>query len=108
KAKRAAMPRFVPPQLCRLATAAPSGPGWAHEVKFDGYRLQLRVEKGQATLLTRKGLDWTDRFPALAAEARSLPDCIVDGELIAYDEKGEPSFDALQEAIAEGRTDDAA
>jgi bifunctional non-homologous end joining protein LigD len=107
-AKRAAMPDFIPPELCRLATAAPAGPGWGHEVKFDGYRLQLRLAKGRVKLLTRKGLDWTERFPALAREAAALADCIVDGELVAYGAKGEPSFDALQAAIAEKRTDDLA
>jgi bifunctional non-homologous end joining protein LigD len=104
--KRDPMPSFIPPELCKLEAAAPKGAGWAHEVKFDGYRLQMRVEKGRATLLTRRGLDWTDRFPVLAREAGRLPDCIVDGELVASGREGEPSFSALQEAIAEKRTDD--
>ncbi|MEO8301616.1 MAG: DNA polymerase ligase N-terminal domain-containing protein, partial [Rhizomicrobium sp.] len=53
------LPRFVEPQLCRLVEQPPSGTGWLHEVKFDGYRMQLRVQDGKAKLLTRKGLDWT-------------------------------------------------
>ena len=51
------MPSFVEPQFCRLVDAPPQGDNWVHEVKFDGYRLQLRVEKGKAVLRTRKGLD---------------------------------------------------
>jgi bifunctional non-homologous end joining protein LigD len=54
------MPGFVPPQLCRLVDRPPSGDGWVHEIKFDGYRLQLQVSKGAARLRTRKGLEWTD------------------------------------------------
>ena len=63
------MPDFVEPQLCRSLEKPPAGPGWAHEVKFDGYRMQLRIANGKATLLTRKGLDWTDRISRIAAEA---------------------------------------
>ena len=68
------MPDFVAPQLCTLVERPPAGEGWCHEIKFDGYRVQLRVESGEATLKTRKGLDWTDKFSALAKEAAALPD----------------------------------
>ena len=71
--KASALPRFVEPQLCTLVARAPDGPGWGHEVKFDGYRLQLRVEDGKATLRTRKGLDWTAKFAAIAEAAGKLP-----------------------------------
>jgi bifunctional non-homologous end joining protein LigD len=67
------MPGFVEPQLCKLLDRPPQGPGWAHEIKFDGYRMQLRVEGGKATLRTRKGLDWSTSFPAIIAEAPSCP-----------------------------------
>ena len=60
------MPDFVAPQLCTLVERPPSSDGWCHEIKFDGYRVQLRVEDGEATLKTRKGLDWTDKFGAIA------------------------------------------
>ena len=63
------LPRFVEPQLAQLVEQPPSGAGWVHEVKFDGYRIQLRVEKGKARLLTRKGLDWTQKFSAIAKAA---------------------------------------
>ena len=96
------MPAFVEPQLCKLVERAPSGAGWAHEVKFDGYRLQLRVEDGEATLRTRKGLDWTRKFPVIAEAAAALPDCMIDGEACALDHHGAPDFAALQAALSEG------
>ncbi|HEY4172064.1 MAG TPA: DNA ligase D, partial [Rhodopila sp.] len=101
-----AMPDFIPPQLCELAERPPSANGWIHEIKFDGYRLQLRVEDGKATLRTRKGLDWTSKFGAIARAAKGLPDCIVDGEVVALDEVGAPDFASLQAALSEERTDD--
>ena len=59
KLKAAALPGFVTPQLAKSVDRPPQGAGWGHEIKFDGYRLQLRVEGGRATLKTRTGLDWT-------------------------------------------------
>ena len=103
--KVSAMPDFVPPQLCASVERPPRGTGWCHEIKFDGYRVQLRVADGEVTLNTRKGLDWADRFPAIAKEARGLRDALVDGEIVAVDRKGLPDFSALQAAIADGRTD---
>ena len=70
------MPDFVAPQLCISVDRPPGGEGWCHEIKFDGYRVQLRVEHGEATLKTRKGLDWTDKFQAIAKEGSSLPDVL--------------------------------
>ncbi|HZC97967.1 MAG TPA: DNA polymerase ligase N-terminal domain-containing protein, partial [Bradyrhizobium sp.] len=64
--KVTAMPDFVAPQLCASVERPPNSDGWCHEIKFDGYRVQLRVEDGKATLKTRKGLDWTDKFKAIA------------------------------------------
>ena len=99
------MPRFIEPELCRLVEQPPSGSDWVHEVKFDGYRLQMRVEDGKAKLLTRKGLDWTARFAAIAKAARRLPDAILDGEVVALDHNGAPDFAALQAALSDGNTD---
>ena len=98
------MPGFVEPQLTRLLDKPPSGPAWVHEVKFDGYRMQLRVAGGRAVLRTRKGLDWTEKFSAIAAAAKRLPDCILDGEIVALDRDGTPDFAALQAALSDGRT----
>jgi bifunctional non-homologous end joining protein LigD len=103
--KVAAMPKFVEPQLAKLVDHPPGEPGWAHEVKFDGYRLQLRVEDGAAVLRTRKGLDWTDKFSAIAEQAEALPDCMIDGEAVAVDRHGVPDFSALQAALSEGKSE---
>ena len=108
RARRAsgAMPRFVPPQLCKRVGRPPAGAGWVHEIKLDGYRMQLRVEAGESVMRTRKDLDWTDKFAAIAQVAGGLPDCIIDGEVTALDHNGAPDFAALQAALSEGRSRD--
>jgi bifunctional non-homologous end joining protein LigD len=103
--KVADMPDFVAPQLCASVDRPPNGEGWCHEVKFDGYRVQLRVEDGVAVLKTRKGLDWTDKFSAIAKAASALPDMLIDGEIVALDHDGTPDFSTLQAAISDGKTD---
>ncbi len=105
KGKKAAMPDFVPPELCTLVDRPPSGDGWCHEIKFDGYRVQLHVEGGEAALMTRKGLDWSDKFGAIAKAGSILPDALIDGEIVALDENGAPNFSTLQAAISDGKTD---
>ncbi|UFZ03780.1 DNA ligase D [Bradyrhizobium ontarionense] len=100
------LPDFVAPELCTLVAQPPSGEGWAHEIKFDGYRVQIRIESGEVTLKTRKGLDWTAKFSAIADEAAKLPDAIIDGEIVALDKDGNPNFSALQAAISAGQTDE--
>lgn len=102
---RSAMPEFIPPQLCETLDRPPSGDGWIHEIKFDGYRIQARIENGGVTLKTRKDLDWTAKYPAIATSAANLPDAIIDGEICALDENGAPDFAALQAALSEGKTD---
>ena len=104
--KVSAMPDFVAPQLCASVERPPNADGWCHEVKFDGYRVQLRIEDGDVALLTRKGLDWTDKFGAIAKAAKALPDALIDGEIVALDHNGVPSFSALQAAIADDKTGD--
>ncbi|WP_064713488.1 DNA ligase D [Rhizobium bangladeshense] len=106
KRANSVMPDFIAPQLCETLTRPPAGKGWIHEIKFDGYRIQMRVENSEVTLKTRKGLDWTAKWPAIAAAASSLPDCIIDGEICALDENGAPDFAALQAALSEGKTDE--
>jgi bifunctional non-homologous end joining protein LigD len=103
--KIAAMPDFVAPQLCASVDQPPGGEGWCHEIKFDGYRVQLRVEDGEATLKTRKGLDWTEKFSAIAKEGSALSDVLIDGEIVALDHDGTPDFSTLQAAIADGKTE---
>ncbi len=101
----APIPDFVPPQLAQLVPRPPPGGGWIHEIKFDGYRVQLRIEGGRATLKTRRGLDWTKRFPGIAAAGAALPDALIDGEVVALDDRGAPDFGALQAALSDGRTE---
>jgi bifunctional non-homologous end joining protein LigD len=101
----AEMPDFVAPQLCTSVDRPPNGEGWCHEIKFDGYRVQLRVEGGKATLKTRKGLDWTDKFRTIAKEASGLPDALIDGEIVALDDNGAPDFSTLQAALSDGKTE---
>ncbi len=106
-------PGFIAPQLAEEARPAPSGRDWAHELKLDGYRIQVHVRAGsqgadktaKARLLTRKGLDWTARMPALARAAADLPveSAILDGELVALDEAGRSSFSDLQATFQNGK-----
>ncbi|HWW48285.1 MAG TPA: DNA ligase D [Xanthobacteraceae bacterium] len=105
KAPTSAMPDFIEPQLCRLADTPPSGKGWLHEVKFDGYRIQLRIGDGSAALRTRSGLDWTEKFPKIARVAAKLPDAVLDGEVVALNKEGNPDFATLQAALSDGVTD---
>src|SRR5262249_42044228 len=100
------MPGFVAPQLAKLTDVPPSGASWVHEIKFDGYRMQMRVEGGRARLLTRKGLDWTERFPEIAKDGSALPDCLIDGEICALDRDGTSDFGALQLALSDKKTGD--
>jgi bifunctional non-homologous end joining protein LigD len=104
-AKAAKPPRFVEPELTKLVARPPDGKGWGHEVKFDGYRMQLRVADGRAVLRTRKGLDWTEKFDAIMREAQTLPDCLIDGEIVALGRDGAPDFAALQTALSDGKSD---
>jgi bifunctional non-homologous end joining protein LigD len=97
------MPEYVEPQLALLVETVPSL-GWVHEIKFDGYRMQARVERGRCVMRSRKGLDWTSRFPEIAAACAKLPDCIIDGEICGLDKEGMPSFSGLQEALSSKRT----
>ena len=100
----AAPPAFEEPQLATLVGEVPAGNSWIHEIKYDGYRLLLSVGDGLATAWTRKGLDWSDKFKALVKAAARLPaGCLIDGEAVALDEKGRPSFQLLQSTLKDQR-----
>lgn len=106
--KQAAMPDFVPPCLATLQSAPPAGGEWLHEVKFDGYRVQAHVSAGKAKLLTRKGLDWSDRLGKPVADALLSLDCenaILDGEIVVLADNGISSFSELQAALSDGDTE---
>ncbi len=107
-AKKAPAPRFVEPMLATLVERPPAGEDWLHEVKFDGYRIEARIEKGRVTLFTRRGLDWTQRFAGAlveALEALAVDKALIDGELVVENEAQASDFSALQADIGEGRTD---
>jgi bifunctional non-homologous end joining protein LigD len=102
----AAFPGFVEPALATLRPKAPTGEAWLHEIKFDGYRIQAHLRGGEARLLTRSGLDWTDRFQPVADALGALPaSAILDGEIVVEDASGVSDFSALQADLAEGRAD---
>jgi bifunctional non-homologous end joining protein LigD len=106
--KAAQPPKWIKPQLTRVADKAPSGDDWLHEIKYDGYRMHARLDRGKIQLLTRTGLDWSRRYPRTVEALRSLPvkTAYLDGELCALRPDGVPAFSRLQSAIDEGRTDD--
>lgn len=107
-AKKTIMPTFIEPMLASLVSAAPSGERWLHEIKFDGYRLQARIEAGRVKLLTRSGLDWTKKIgKAVVAALQELPvgTAILDGELVVETDTGASDFSALQADLSEGRSD---
>lgn len=100
KTKGAAPPAFIPPMLCGTAPGPPAGEGWLFEMKYDGYRLQIAVDGEAVALRTRTGLDWTARFPAVAAAARALGRrALIDGEAVVLDERGLSDFPALVAAL---------
>src|SRR5436189_2764473 len=84
-----------------LADAPPSGTGWVHEVKWDGYRAQAHLQDGQAQMFTRAGNDWTLQFRPLPAAIAELPahDAILDGEVVAIDEHGVSDFHELRRQL---------
>src|SRR3954451_25392345 len=97
-------PPFQPPQLATLVDEVPTGNSWLHEYKYDGYRLELAVGDGVATAWTRNGKDWSDKFKALVKAAARLPaGCLIDGEAVAIDDDGKPSFQLLQSTLKESK-----
>ena len=90
------------PQLATLVKEAPSGDGWLHEIKYDGYRIGCRIRGGRVTLISRNGKDWTGAFPEIAAAAATLPtkDAIIDGEVAIVLPDGRTSFQMLQNAAS--------
>ena len=106
-APRGPLPAFREPSLALLTDMPPRGPQWVHELKFDGYRIQARIDGGDVRLLTRKALDWTRRFPTIAAGLRGLKvgTALLDGELVSEDERAIPHFSDLQADLKSGRRD---
>ncbi|WP_281976420.1 DNA ligase D [Pseudorhizobium flavum] len=106
--KKAELPDFVTPQLATLVKSAPSGKRWIHEIKLDGYRVQARIDGGDIKLLTRTGLDWTNKFgDAIVDALKRLPvqQAVLDGEVVVNGGSGATEFSLLQQDLSEGRTD---
>lgn len=107
-AKSGPLPSFVPPALATLQSKPPGGAAWVHEIKFDGYRIQARIDGGEVRLLTRTGLDWTERFGrAIMAALVDLGarTALLDGEIVVETANGASDFSALQADISAGRSD---
>jgi ATP-dependent DNA ligase len=105
--KTSQTPKWIKPRLTRLAGEAPTGTNWMHEIKYDGYRTQARIDGDKIQLLTRTGLDWSHRYKRTIEALRSLKvtSAYLDGELCALNADGVPMFSRLQAAMDEGRTD---
>jgi len=97
-------PKFRPLQLATLVDAVPTGNGWMHEIKFDGYRALVAVAGGDIRIYTRSGKDWSDKFAPLVETfaALDLPPCLIDGEIVAYGKDGNPDFSSLQKVLKRG------
>ena len=104
-AVRGKLPQRQAPQLASVTDKPPEGKGWVSEIKFDGYRLLCWLDHGKVRVVTRNGLDWTDRLPAVARAVAGLraDTALVDGELVALEKNGASSFPALQAALSGGR-----
>jgi bifunctional non-homologous end joining protein LigD len=104
KSPKEKLPAFIEPELALQSAIAQTGPGWLHELKLDGYRIQARKDGDRVQLLTRKGLDWTHRMKPIAALVEALPadNAILDGEVVVLAENGTTSFADLQAAFQEG------
>ena len=92
---------FIPPQLPSFTDKPPLRSGWIYEVKHDGYRTMLVIERGKARAFTRNGFDWSERYPGIVCAAGKLPcrSAILDGEVVVQDERGVSDFELLRSAI---------
>jgi bifunctional non-homologous end joining protein LigD len=97
-------PRFVAPQLATLVDHAPESDDWVFEIKYDGYRLEAVIAAGAVSLHTRRGNDWTTRFPEIAKQVArlKLEDAVLDGEVVVLDPSGRSAFSLLQQSLDAG------
>jgi bifunctional non-homologous end joining protein LigD len=107
RAAATALSGWIKPQLTKLVDEPPDGPDWLHEIKFDGYRMHARLDRGAVRLLTRTGLDWTHKYPAIAAAVATLSarEAYLDGELCGIRPDGTTSFSLIQNASDTGNGD---
>ena len=94
-AAKAVLPDWIRPQLTQLVTEAPDGDQWLHEIKYDGFRMHARLDRGAVKLLTRNGLDWTGKYPQIARAVAALPtrQAYLDGELCGVGTDGITSLE---------------
>ena len=92
---------FIEPQIPTLIDQPPAGDGWIHEIKHDGYRTMLVLDRGTVRAFTRNGYDWSDRYPGIVTSAAGLKcrSAILDGEVIVQDALGASDFEGLQHAL---------
>jgi bifunctional non-homologous end joining protein LigD len=100
------LPGFVSPQLATLVKEPPSGDEWLHELKFDGYRMLCRIDRGRVSVWSRNGKDWTEKFQNVVEAVKSLKttSAFLDGEIVIVDAQGRSSFQKLQRAMGKGIT----
>jgi bifunctional non-homologous end joining protein LigD len=105
-ARKSKLPSFTPPQLATLVKEPPSGDEWLHELKFDGYRMLCRIDRGRVTVWSRNGKDWTDKFQNVVEAVKSLKatSAMLDGEIVIVDAQGRSSFQKLQRAMGKATT----
>src|SRR5947209_4716934 len=98
-------PTWIKPQLAKLVENAPEGPDWLHEIKLDGYRTHARLDGGRVQILTRRGNDWTGKYPAIVQAIAGLParNAYLDGELCGVLTDGRTAFNLIQNATDTGQ-----
>ena len=102
--ERSSLPTWIKPQLATLVKNAPDSPDWLHEIKLDGYRMHARLDAGRVQILTRRGNDWTDKYPAIAEALAKLTarTAYLDGELCGVLPDGKTAFNLIQNASDTG------
>jgi bifunctional non-homologous end joining protein LigD len=104
RAELVSPPTWIKPQLAKLVEKAPDGPDWLHEMKLDGYRMHARLDARRVQILTRRGNDWTDKYPAIGSTISGLPaeNAYLDGELCGVLPDGRTAFNLIQNATDTG------
>ncbi|MCU1265689.1 MAG: ligase [Acidobacteria bacterium] len=105
-ARKSKLPCFIPPQLATLVKEPPSGDEWLHELKFDGYRMLCRIDRGRVSVWSRNGKEWTQKFQNVVEAVKSLKatSAMLDGEIVIVDAQGRSSFQKLQRAMGKATT----
>ena len=100
----ASPPTWIKPQLTKLVEKAPDGPDWLHEIKLDGYRMHALLDAGRVQILTRRGNDWTGKYPAIVKSIAGLPaqNAYLDGELCGVLPDGTTAVNLIQNATDTG------